>query len=594
MRKDAVRQNGHRHAWTWLRSLVVAWVVCGTVVAQTAPRLESRLPTVPEQPSRPIDTSQGWGMAASEKDPSVSAFVEPIKGNDAAIFLTIGQGRTLTTKEPISRSEQGIASIAVGDPTVLEFDVMPNPKMIRLLGNAPGTTDISFTTASGEAYSFEVHVGYDLELLSAQLRQLFPDADLRVGQISEHLVVEGQARSARQVELILQTLEAYLASVLRSSSLTAKNDPTNNLPMLKPRDVPDNTDGDDSANSPGLALDLGMRPDSKLTLAKPRIINLLRVPGVQQVMLQVRIAELNRTAMRQIGSDILKVDPSTGNILGTQIGGNVLSVSGSGSSGTASAALGAQSTFFGVFPTGDWQILFKALRSNAVLNVLAEPNLVALSGQRAAFLAGGQFPVPVPQGGGNNNAITIEYKDFGVRLDFVPYIQDDGVIRLHVAPEVSSIDFSIGTTLVVGGTPVPGLNTRKAETTVEMRQGQTLAMAGLLKVDLDANTNRIPGLGDMPYLGPLFSNTTHTRVEKELIVLVTPLLVAPMNTCDVGPLPGSEITDPNDKEFFCLNRIEGRTGRQFRSTTSWDNPLGLVEKLELQNKCTCGHIGFSR
>jgi pilus assembly protein CpaC len=310
-------------------------------------------------------------------------------------------------------------------------------------------------------------------------------------------------------------------------------------------------------------------------------------------MLQVRIAELNRTALREVGADILAVDPSSGNIVGTQIGGAIITALGTGSTGTATGEIGNSSTAFGLFPSGDWQVLLNILRSNSVLSILAEPNLVALNGHKASFLAGGQFPIPVPQGGGGNNTVTIEFKDFGVHLDFVPYIQDDGIIRLQVDSEVSTIDFSIGTTLVVGGDPVPGLNTRKANTTVEIRQGQTLAIAGLLNVELDAQTERIPGLGDLPYIGPFFSNTSHERVEKELIVLVTPLLVAPMDSCEVGPLPGSEIKDPNDKEFYLLNRIEGRTGRHHRSTTSWDNPLGLVECLELQNRCTCGPVGFS-
>jgi pilus assembly protein CpaC len=302
--------------------------------------------------------------------------------------------------------------------------------------------------------------------------------------------------------------------------------------------------------------------------------------------------------MREIGADILAVDPDTGNIFGTQIGGAAVEAMGEaglgGLLGIANGTTGPATTAFGIFPSGDFQILLRALRSNSVLNILAEPNLMAMSGHRASFLAGGQFPVPVPQStGGVTNSVTVEFKDFGVRLDFIPYVQDDETIRLHVAPEVSSIDFAIGTTLVVGGDPVPGVNTRRSETTVELRQGQTLAIAGLLEVDLDAKTDRIPGVGDLPYLGPLFSNTSHKRVEKELIVLVTPFLVAPMNPGHVAPLPGEEIRDPNDKEFYFLNRIEGRTGREFRPTTTWDNPLGCVEKMKLEKRCTCGPVGFS-
>jgi pilus assembly protein CpaC len=408
-------------------------------------------------------------------------------------------------------------------------------------------------------------------------------------------VVEGQARSPAQIAQILQSIEAYLASAQVPHSVGGPQSTTasSNAPPRQPANSPE---GDNSREGGVVVSEEGPRSGTSGSFAAPQIINLLRVPGVQQVMLQVRIAELNRTAMREVGADILAVDSSTGNIIGTQIGGAIitaLGTAGGGLTGTATGEIGNSSTAFGLFPSGDWQVLLNILRSNSVLSILAEPNLVALNGHKASFLAGGQFPIPVPQGGAGVNSVTIEFKDFGVHLDFVPYIQDDGIIRLHVDSEVSTIDFSIGTTLVVGGDPVPGLNTRKANTTVEIRQGQTLAIAGLLNVELDAQTERIPGLGDLPYIGPFFSNTSHERVEKELIVLVTPLLVAPMDSCEVGPLPGSEIKDPNDKEFYLLNRIEGRTGRHHRSTTSWDNPLGLVECLELQNRCTCGPVGFS-
>ena len=186
-----------------------------------------------------------------------------------------------------------------------------------------------------------------------------------------------------------------------------------------------------------------------------------------------------------------------------------------------------------------------------------------------------------------------EFKEFGVQLNFVPYIQDDDVIRLEVRPEVSSIDRSLGTTLVLGGEPTPGINTRRVHTTVQMREGETLALAGLLQVKLEANTSRVPGLGDLPYIGPLFSNTSHRKEEKELLVLVTPFLVSPMNACEVPTLPGGEIEDPNDLEFYFLNRIEGRTGRPFRSTTSWDDPCHLVRKLNLERDHACGQVGFS-
>src|SRR5207248_3191491 len=155
-----------------------------------------------------------------------------------------------------------------------------------------------------------------------------------------------------------------------------------------------------------------------------------------------------------------------------------------------------------IFPQAHFEIFFNALRRNQILKILAEPNLVALNGQRAHFLAVGQYFIPVAQAGGAIGSISATPIDFGVRLDFLAHILDDEVIRLTVDPEVSQPDFTVATTLVAGGSPVPGLNKRSAHTTVELHQGQTLAIAGLLSLTLDGTTTRIPGLGDLPILGP--------------------------------------------------------------------------------------------
>ena len=155
----------------------------------------------------------------------------------------------------------------------------------------------------------------------------------------------------------------------------------------------------------------------------------------------------------------------------------------------------------------DTQIFLSVLRSNSVLKILAEPNLVAMNGHKATFLAGGEFPIPVSQQG-SGNGVTVEFREFGVRLAFEPYDLGDKRVRLAVTSEVSSVDFSLATTLVAGGQPVPGLSTRNVKTTVELAEGKTLMMAGLLQVSLDGTTRRIPGLGELPTIGTLFRNNT--------------------------------------------------------------------------------------
>jgi pilus assembly protein CpaC len=236
-----------------------------------------------------------------------------------------------------------------------------------------------------------------------------------------------------------------------------------------------------------------------------------------------------------------------------------------------------------------------ALRRNSLLKILAEPNLVAFNGQQASFLAGGEFPVPVPQVGAAGIAptITVRFKEFGVRLGFVPFILDENRIRITVAPEVSQIDFSIAVTLVAGGSPVPGLNTRKALTTVELNQGETLAIAGLLQLQMDGTTQRIPGLGDLPIIGPFFSNTTGDRIEKELVVLVTPYIIEGMQHDQVPPTPGDEVKEPNDLEFYFLNRIESRVGTDFRATTKWDDVFHFRDLFKLERKYISAPVGFS-
>ncbi len=572
-----------------------------------------RLPVVPSREPRAATGTapeQTWQTGLPASAPPTASFVDVMDGNDAIIELVVNQGKLLTLKGDVSQ-EGAAGVIAVADPTVFDFDLL-KPRILRLTGRRVGVTDLTILTADGESYAFEVRVGYDLELVNAQLSQIFPDAYLRLYQIREHVVVEGQARSVRQVDQILKTLEAFLVSVQVPSSTegsqgegpprspTGRNggyaqpshnqDPPSSVPGLEGNDLP-------GAPRPELG---NVTPEDgevsvQGTFVPPRIINLLRVPGVQQVMLQVQLAEVNRTGLREIGADILRANPGVGNIFATQMAGATIigeaAAAAAGVTGTYEGAMGSSTQAMGVFPSGDFSVFLRALRRNQLATILAEPNLVAMSGQEASFLAGGEFPVPVPQNSGGGTTITIEYKQFGIQLDFVPYVLEDETIRLSVRPEASTIDNSLA--VQINGYAVPAINTRTASTTVEMRQGQTLGIAGLLNVTLEGSTSRIPLLGDLPYLGPMFSNTSQQRVEKELLILVTPYLVAPMNADQVPCLPGQDVEDPNDLEFYLLNRIEGRTGRDHQSTRNWDDPLGLVRLLHLEQRYVSGPVGFS-
>ena len=615
------------------------------LLAQTVERgqaLPRPLPPGPGENSDPQLLSLGDGLQESvstelprlklsERRPasgpgSLPSFVDNLKGNDAAFEVNVGQGRILTVKEDLAAGPNQ-PLIASGDPSVIEFSVI-NSRQIRVTGLRVGVTDLSISTGRNQVYSFEVRVLADLSLLQGRLRAFFPDASIKLAQLRDHIVVEGEARDNAQVARIIETVASYLQSVQvgQQRQVTGQQgrgfglptamgggaEPGQANPPDQPTPVGPGAVPGGGLLPSGIAMpELGGPVQVSGAIAPTRIINLLHVPGSQQVMLKVRIAELNRSALRLIGSNFLGVDPRTGAIVGSQISTSVgatgqvgapgqVGIHSSQIIGTATAGIGpltgqSGTTVFGIFRDGNFMFTLDALRRNSLLKILAEPNLVAFNGQQASFLAGGEFPVPIPQvsTGGIAPTITVRFKEFGVRLGFVPYILDGDRIRLTVAPEVSQIDFTIAVTLVAGGSPVPGLNTRKALTTVELEQGQTLAIAGLLQLQLDGTTQRIPGLGDLPIIGPFFSNTTSERIEKELVVLVTPYLIEPMNHDQVPPTPGDEVKEPNDLELFFLNRLESRTGRDFRATTKWDDVFHLRDLLHLERKYVQGPVGFS-
>jgi pilus assembly protein CpaC len=345
------------------------------------------------------------------------------------------------------------------------------------------------------------------------------------------------------------------------------------------------------------------------------IINHVHVPGPRQVMLHVKIAELNRTAIRQLGVSWL--DPKNQAILGSTIGGaaNISAIAGApgvisqsaSTTGVGRNALspitstfgsGAQATstgnLFGIFNAGQFSIFLNALRTNQLAKILAEPTLMALDGQPARFLAGGLFPYPVPQSSsipGGTAVVTVQFANFGAILSFLPQILSDDVIRLDVEPVFSQLNFASGTQ-INGGT-VPAIDQRSARTVVQLREGQTLAIAGLLQTTTNATSQRIPGLGDLPIVGPWFSFNFIDTVETELVVLVTPELVAPMERSEVPPGPGDRVTQPNDYEFYFLGRIEGKLGREHRAATAEFDPLNLMKHFRSENYWVIGPHGHA-
>jgi len=585
---------------------LVASLLVGPAVSQppsegTAGGLYPVAPVVPSKLESP-----------SLRFTEASSFIDKMSQTDASFEVIVGRSRTLTLKDPLGELPEGKQeadaqpSLAVGDPSIADFTLVGD-RHIRLLGKRIGVTDLTIVTATGKSFHYDVHVVLDLKLLEARLLQLFPDAHIRLAHLGSKLIVEGQARDTIQLSRINEVLQ----NTLEQTITPQKGQRQGGAGGLAPGGggaAPDNAGPDlaeqaaDAMAGAAVPLQVPIQPaGAAITSDTPpvEIINLMRVPGPQQVMLQVQVAELNRTALRQIGSDLLFND-GAGTVLGTRLTGandaqSMLSSTAKLLGSATATTAGTPTTAFGIFEGAGFHAFIAALRRNTVLKLLAEPNLVAMHGHRADFLAGGEFPVPVPQSGagGGPPTITIEYKKFGVQLAFVPYVLDGDMIRMEVDPEVSSIDFALGTQ--ISGVTVPGLNTRRSHTVVEMREGQTLAIAGLMQVDLGGVTNRIPGLGDLPYIGPFFSNNTGTRVEKELIVLVTPHLVEAIDPAQVGPLPGEEVYEPNDLEFYLMGHIEGHTGHpEFRSTLQGEDPFGCQRRQALECQYLQGPHGFSQ
>lgn len=631
---------------------------------------------------------------------SLDEFVDKVSSTDAIVEVIVGQGKLLRFKKDLApdNMEDRSPVIAASDPSVIDFEVLDR-RHIRVIGLRIGVTDLSILTVEGDDYTFEIQVTADMVLLENQLGQVFPDAKIRVRQLRDHVVVDGEAPSLAMRKQIEDAIAAYLVSLQAAQAtkvkyrrqITAETDtpPRTSAPgeegekeadpgeagtdVNKPEEIdvtipppkiinlisveryrmndldlnlqqhfPDalikvekvgtkivlrgqardayqkvkiyelveaylkGMQGDQETNA--VSGDSGSKPPTNVTnvniatsggtIAAPApqydIIDLMTVPGPQQVMLRVEIAELNRTAFRAIGFNF-NVDINN-NIVGFRPGGN-------GSGAPISVSLldilspgMGQSTVFGVVEDRNFAFVLDALRRNNVFKVLAEPNLVAMNGQEASFNAGGAFPVPVPQSGagGGNPTITIQYKEFGVNLDFKPTILDEEQLQLAVSTRVSSIDESLGQLLPDFGF-VPALNERRAQTTVQLKEGTTLAIAGLLQIELNGNTSRIPGLGDLPYVGPFFSNTTSEKMEKELIVLITPYIVESMKPEEVGLRPGDLVEEPTDFEFYFLNRIERRKCDPcYRATTAWHRPWHHGnEYYELERSYVVGPHGYS-
>ena len=413
----------------------------------------------------------------------------------AAETLRVMQGAASSALNvPMNRavvveSDVPFAELSIANPGIADISTLSD-KTIYVLGKAPGRTTMTLLSPDGKLIAnVEVQVTPDIGEFKERLQQILPGEKIEVRTANDGIVLSGTVSS------------------------TAKLD---------------------------RALDLANR------YAPERVSNLMSVGGTQQVMLKVRFAEMQRSVSKSLSASLAlggTANAETGSYLrgSNKLGGPNLVKSGT--QGAAEIGFSVGSLEFGV--------LLEALESKGMVRTLAEPNLTALSGQEAKFLAGGEYPIPVS----DSDGISIEYKPFGVELNFTPVVVDEDVINLRINASVSSIDPAV--TVQTGGVTVNAFRRRETSTTVEMRDGESFAIAGLLQDDFRDLNGQVPWLGDLPVLGALFRSSEYQRSQSELVIIVTPHLVTPTRG-EALALPTDRVKLPSERDLFLFGNVAGK------------------------------------
>lgn len=408
--------------------------------------------------------------------------------------------------------------------------VVVSPRQILLNGNRTGTTNLIVWLESGGTTIFNITVSVDTDLIKRRLDDLLPRNRIEVSGAGNLVILSGEVNDIADIEHA-QAIAESLTHEVDSKKAGATAD----------------------GGAPGTVSALA-GADSKPV---SNVVNLLRVASLQQVQLEVTVAEVDRQAVREMG---LNAQYAGFDIFGLSNIGQVIppagpvSPPGRGAGAephfTLSNAVGVM---FGI-PKYDVTGFVRALKQNGMVRILAEPSLVTVSGEKASFLAGGEFPVPVQQ---SQNSISVEFREFGIRLSFTPTVLGSNRISLKVQPEVSSLDFN--TAVQVGTFSIPGLKTRRADTSVELESGQSFAIAGLISDEMTSEVAKFPVLGEIPILGALFRSTRFRRQETELLIVVTPRLVRPLDVGKRPDLPVDRLRPPTDFELFLLGKTFGKT-----------------------------------
>jgi pilus assembly protein CpaC len=530
-----------------------------------------RLPLLSGAPGSAGGTPQPTPEVLKQFGEFIERRIDPQNNLD----VIVNRSTVLVLKRPPRRIFIGPGERVATAELVLDPTGKVPPHEITIVGKEVGTAvlNIWFTDPRDPqkevVLSYLVRVHPDPEervrldntykALSEEINHAFPDSFVIVHLVGDQLIVSGQAKDIVDATQILQTV-ARNAPLAREAARNPVNVATTTTDT--------NLTGTASQTTMGQINLGGGLPGNVQAPGRMNVVNLLRVPGEQQVMLKVDVAEVNRTAARSIGVDF-NVLTKAGNSVFNNLTGTISLTTTAGGIGTGSIASGNSANLFANLDNGQIRTAIQALKNLNLARSLAEPNVTALNGREATFQSGGQFPVPIVTGFTAAGLQGVSFVPFGVSLRFTPYITDRDRIRLDVSADVSTKDLS-SAPVVVGTTNVPNLNTRNFHTIVELRKGQTLAVAGLIQNNYSASATRVPFFGDLPVIGRLFASDNTQSGEQELVVLITPELVHPVDCHEAPPLPGSDVFEPGDIEFYLLGRLESRRAEDFRSQARTD------------------------
>ncbi len=445
---------------------------------------------------------------------------------------SLAQGQETTYKASFADNTEPVAvNVLVGQSRVINFDkpvgrfsvsnpdiaeaILVTPDQVLVNGKAFGQVNfIAWEQSGGKYLVFDVYVRANLSLIDSQMRTLFPKDDIRLSQANGSVVMSGSVSDPKTA--------SQAQSVVEAAGFKTVN-----------------------------------------MLASP-------VKNMAQVQLQVRVAEVSRNKARELGSSYATVNGGTS----TFVSGGGPATLGDHTGGVLSSNfIGSAVNLFLFQNTLGLASYIRALQTQGALRALAEPNLIAMDGQQASFLAGGEFPIPMVQGGGERSTVSVVFKEYGVRLNFKPTIIDEDHIRLDLEPEVSTIDFANG--VKFDGFLIPALKTRRAKTSVELRDGQSFALAGLLDNQESKSLSKMPVLGDIPILGALFKSKSFQKSETELMFIVTAHLVKPTSPDDLPQMRGIDGLK-NGSPLGLEPKTEGIQGKTGFSITGQQTEIAPV------------------